>query len=332
MACLLVANFMERFIIIDGNAILHRAFHAIPPFKTSSGKLVNAVYGFASMLIKLRDGFKPSYMAVTFDLPKPTFRKKIYKEYQIKRPKMDEGLVSQVELVKDLVRVLGIPIYEQEGYEADDVIGTLVFQAGDQKMEQNLETIIITGDRDILQLINEKVKVYMPTKGITEAVLYDREKVKEKFGILPALIPDYKGLVGDQSDNYPGVEGIGPKTAEKLLTQFGSFPHIYDCLSKIKEEIKVKLLRGRKEGEISYKLATIIKDAPVVLNLEECKTKDINNPAVIKFLEKMEFMSLIRRLNRQQDGDSKKQLLDNKNAKRKIEGESQEENQMKLFN
>lgn len=330
---------MEKFIIIDGNAILHRAFHAMPPLTTSTGKLVNAVYGFASMLFKLRDGFRPEYMAVTFDLPKPTFRKKMFAEYQIKRPKMDEGLVGQVELVKEMVRVLGIPIYEKEGYEADDVIGTLACQSQVQSAKfsprgeagkvqsqvksskpDNLEVIIVTGDRDILQLVNENVKVYMPVKGITEAVLYDKEKVKEKFGIPPELIPDYKGLVGDQSDNYPGVGGIGPKTAEELLKKYGSFDEVYRNLKEVKGGVKEKLTAGREGGEMSHQLATIITDVPVELDLEKCKISDFDKTEVISFFDGLGFKSLLRRLNKQQEKSGRKQ-----------KAEVTDENQMSLF-
>jgi len=323
---------LERFIIIDGNAILHRAFHAMPPLTTSSGKLINAVYGFASILLKLRDGFKPEYFAVTFDLPKPTFRKKMFTGYQIKRPKMDEGLSSQVELVKELVRVLGIPIYEMEGFEADDVIGTLVCQSRAQSSKfkvqnqvQNFksespEVIIVTGDKDILQLVDENTKVYMPTKGITEAILYDKDKVKEKFGFLPELIPDYKGLVGDSSDNYPGVGGIGPKTAVDLLTKFGSFEKVYNNINNVSEGVKEKLTRGKEMGELSHRLAKIVKDVPVELDLDKCKIDTFDKPEVKDFFEKMEFKSLLKRLSQQPSAN-----------KQQKDTEKKEENQMKMF-
>jgi len=329
---------MERFVIIDGNAILHRAYHAMPPLTTSSGLLVNAVYGFASILLKVRDNLRPSYFAVTFDLPVPTFRKKMYANYQIKRPEMDKELSGQIEKVKEMVRILGIPIYEKEGYEADDVIGTIAAQAAkiqnpkskvqtkskipnsnEKKITGELETIIVTGDKDILQLVDDTIKVYMPAKGLSDMILYDKEKVKEKLGILPGLVPDYKGLVGDSSDNYPGVVGIGPKTAIDLLLKYGNFKKIYRNLSNIKGTVREKLDNGRKDGEMSYQLAIIIKDVPDInLDIKKCHISDFDNPDVRKFFEEMEFGSLLKRIKNQpfgstQDRDSKEKSDENKN-------------------
>jgi len=218
---------MQRLILIDGHAILHRAYHAIPPLTNSEGKLVNAVFGFTSMLLKVINDLQPKFIAVTFDRPKPTFRKKMYKHYQAKRPEMDKELSGQIEMVHEVVKKMGLAIYEMDGYEADDVIGTLVSKVKNLKSttqnqisDEDIETVIVTGDRDILQLVEEKTKVYMPVKGLSESMLYGEEQVEKKFGVKASQIIDYKALVGDQSDNYPGVPGIGPKSASSLLCKF----------------------------------------------------------------------------------------------------------------
>ncbi len=287
-------------IIIDGHAILHRAYHALPPLTTSKGELVNAVYGFCSMILRVRDELKPACFAVTFDLPKPTFRKKLFDGYQAKRPQMDEELSGQIEKVKTLVRTLKIPIYEKEGFEADDVIGTLVRQA-----QKTSETIIVTGDRDLLQLVNGQTKVYMLLRGLTEATLYDEDKVREKFGLKPNQIPDYKALIGDSSDNYSGVSGIGPKSAVRLLQSFKTLEQIYKHLDKIEPGLREKLEKGKDNAKLSFKLATIIKDVPVKIDIKKCELGDFTRPEVIKLLENLEFKSLIGRLKKEHPASAK---------------------------
>ena len=208
---------MKRLVLIDGHAILHRAYHAFPStLKTRKGELVNAVYGFSRMLLTVLEDLKPQYLVVAFDLPQPTFRHQEYVGYQIQRPEMDKELFGQIERVYQIVKALNIPIFTAPGFEADDVIGTLAKQA------KNLEVMIVTGDRDIMQLVNKKVKVYSPRKGFAEPEIFDEKKVKEFLGITPQQVIDYKALTGDPSDNYPGVSGIGPKTAVKLLSRFKS--------------------------------------------------------------------------------------------------------------
>ena len=222
---------MNRLVLIDGNAILHRAYHALPPLTAPDGSVVNAVYGFASILIRLFNDLKPTHMAVAFDRPEPTFRKKMLKAYQAQRPEMEDTLVSQIPKVQDLVRAFGIPIYDATGFEADDVIGTLAGQASNSEMKHYPlsvipakagiqfskheipdqvgndnrnsidEVIIVTGDRDILQLVNDRVKVFMPTKGLSEGKLFGVSETKERMGVAPDQIPDLKALMGDSSDN-----------------------------------------------------------------------------------------------------------------------------------
>lgn len=276
---------MNRLVLIDGNAILHRAFHALPPLTAPDGSIVNAVYGFVAILIKIFNDFKPTYLAVAFDRPEPTFRKSLYKDYQAKRPEMDSNLASQIPKVQDVVRAFGIPIYEAAGFEADDVIGSLVKQA-------SMEVIIVTGDKDILQLVDDKrgVKVFMPTKGLSEGKLYGEAEVVEKLGVSPKQIPELKALMGDQSDNYPGVAGIGPKTAVTLITRYGNIDTLYksDGLTK-------KLMKGKENAFLSKDLATIRADVPIEIEpLVPLETLD--TPEVREMLEKFHFPSLIKRL------------------------------------
>lgn len=286
---------MNRLVLIDGNAILHRAFHALPPLTAPDGSVVNAVYGFTSILIKIFNDLRPTHMAVAFDRPEPTFRKELFKDYQAKRPEMDSDLVSQIPKVQDVVRAFGIPIFEAPGYEADDVIGTLC-----QKIKDDV--VIVTGDRDILQLVDGRVKVFMPTKGLSEGRLYGEAEVVEKMGVSPKQIPDLKALMGDSSDNYPGVAGIGPKTAVKLITRFGNIEELYKS-----DALDEKLRQGEKMARMSKDLATIRSDVPVEMKpLETLETLD--TPEVREKLAELHFPSLIKRLGEKEEekkGDKK---------------------------
>jgi len=348
---------MKRLLLIDGHAILHRAFHALPPLTTSNGTPVNAVYGFVRMLLKVIDDLKPTHLAVCFDRPEPTFREKIFAGYQAQRPKMEEELVSQVDLVKKVVRTMKIPIYEKAGYEADDIIGSLAVQAAEVAHE-NLrdpllardktqvvhhligavseaisanfvgspppacppvfETIIVTGDKDILQLVNEKTKVYMLIKGLSMAKLFGAKEVKEKYGIEPKQMVDYKALVGDPSDNYPGVKGVGPRTAAELLKCFGTLERIYDKINSfqslfrkdekthvhqfVNERVFKALKQDKERADLAKKLAKIVTDAPVKLDLEKARLGKLDKPEVRKLFSRLEFKSLIPRLENKADG------------------------------
>ncbi len=271
---------MNRLVLIDGNAVLHRAYHAIPPLTAPDGSVVNAVYGFASMLVRLVHDLKPTHIAVAFDRPKPTFRKKLFEGYQAKRPKMDDALSDQIPKVHDLITAFGIPIFEKDGFEADDVLGTLAKKARDQ-------VIIVTGDRDILQLVkDDKVFVYMPTKGLSEAKLYDEKAVVERMGVAPNKIPDFKALAGDPSDNYPGVPGIGPKTAVALLTKYKSLEKILATKELSSTE--------KESARMSYDLATIRTNVPLEGSL--APTGSLNTPEAIEELSRYGFRSLIKRI------------------------------------
>ncbi|KKS97952.1 MAG: polymerase I, DNA polymerase I protein [Candidatus Gottesmanbacteria bacterium GW2011_GWA2_43_14] len=315
---------MKRLVVIDGHAILHRAYHALPPLITHDGNVVNAVYGFASMLIRAIQDLKPDYLMVAFDHPKPTFRKKLFKEYQSQRPPMETTLISQIETVKRMVDLMGIPVYGMDGFEADDVIGTIARKAGNIKTdEEELETVIITGDRDILQLVNNCVKVYMPVKGLSESKMYGIREVEEKYEIKPQQIPDFKALVGDASDNYPGVSGIGPKTAIDLIKKYGSVEAVYRNLEKIGGKLEERLSAGKESAVLSKKLAVIVCDVPIEVSIKDAKLPLLDRPAVISFFEKMEFNSLISRLTNRNAG---------KEENKKIKTEKQNEGkQQSLF-
>lgn len=277
---------MTRLVLIDGNAILHRAYHALPPFTAPDGTLVNAVYGFISMLFKIVNDLKPTHIAVAFDRAAPTFRKKMFKDYQAQRPKMEDELISQIDKVHDVVRAFGIPIYEFDGFEADDIIGTIAKQC--QMLNDKCQIIVVTGDRDLLQLVDNNTFLYMPTKGLGETKLYDESAVKEKMGVTPKQISDYKALAGDASDNYPGVPGIGPKTAAKLLAKYATLKGI----------LKAKKLSStdRESALLGLKLATIRTDVPIEIDLQKAQITTLDTPSSRKALEDLHFPSLLKRL------------------------------------
>jgi len=284
---------MKRLVLIDGHAILHRAYHAFPlTLKTRRGELVNAVYGFTRILLTVLEDLKPDFLAVAFDLPEPTFRHQEYVGYQIQRPEMDRELVGQIERVYQMVKTLNIPVFTSPRFEADDVIGTLAKQA----TLKNVEVMIVTGDRDIMQLVNKKVKVYAPKRGFAEPEIFDEKKVKIFLGITPKQIIDYKALVGDTSDNYPGVSGIGPKTTVELLNQYGDLKTIYKNLEKIKPLLAQKLKDGQENAYLSQKLATIVTRVPLKLNLKACLVHDYDHQKAVKLFEELEFKSLINKL------------------------------------
>lgn len=284
-----------KIILLDSNAIIHRAFHALPPLSTKSGVLTNAVYGYALALLSVLEKFQPDGAVATFDLRGPTFRHVQYDGYKAKRKKAPDELYDQIPLVKDLVRAFGIPIWEKEGFEADDMIGTF----SRSKELADFEKIIITGDLDALQLVDEKTKVYVFRKGIKDAVVYDQAAVKERFGLDPVQLRDYKGLRGDASDNIPGVKGIGEKTAIDLLQRFGSLKGVYENLDKIASaSIREKLEKGKKEAFLSYELGKIKTDIPLEdFSLSECLLKkDSEKEKILEFFSQMEFHSLAKRL------------------------------------
>ncbi len=291
----------QRFIIIDGNALIHRAFHALPPLTTKNGQLVNAVYGFTTILLKVIREFKPTHLAVTYDVSKKTFRHQAYPDYKAKRKKQPDELYAQIPLSKKIVESLKIPIYEQPGYEADDVIGTLT--ANKNVDRPDIETIIVTGDLDALQLIDANTKVHTMRKGFADTVTYDGRMVEEKFGLKPKQIIDLKALAGDASDNIPGVSGIGQQTATKLLQKFGSVEKIYeklenneDCFKNFRSRAVDLLKKYKSNAFLSKKLATIVKTVPLDFSLKQTERQNYDRNAVIALFQEFEFKSLLNRL------------------------------------
>jgi DNA polymerase-1 len=293
---------MNRLLLLDGNALIHRAYHALPPLTLSSGAPGGAVYGFISMVLRLNTNFHPKYMAVAFDRPGGTFRNELYNAYQSHRPPADEELISQIQVIHSVVNDLGIANFDAQGYEADDVIGTLAtcVLTGASAASDIDQVIIVTGDRDILQLVvDEKVLVYMPVKGLSEAVLYGEAQVVKRLGVLPRLVSDWKGLCGDPSDNYPGVAGIGPKGAADLVNQYGSIENIYKAIDdktiKITERVKSKLISGKIDAFLSKDLATIRTNVPVVFDAKMMKSPDLTSPQVSEVIGALGFPSLVKR-------------------------------------
>jgi len=312
----------KRIIIIDGNALIHRSFHALPPtLSTKEGTPINAVYGFTSFLLKSIGDLEPDYIVLTLDKKGPTFRHKEYKEYKAKRIKAPQELYDQIPLVKKVAKAFNIPIFEMTGYEADDLIGSIVNKLNSEssKTKEHLEKMIITGDMDTLQLIGPYTKVYTMSRGLSDTVIYDKTKVEEKYGLRPDQIIDYKALRGDPSDNIPGVPGIGDKTAVDLLQLFGSLENIYKYLNKHPEakEIKKRTAKLLKENQdkaiLSKSLATIKLDVDLKFKLEEAEFKNININKITKVFKDLEFKTLLPRvekLKKKKNNDYKPKNID----------------------
>lgn len=291
---------MRKLILIDGNSLLHRAYHAFPPLTTSKGELINAVYGFSSMLLTVLEKLGPTHVAVAWDVKGPTFRKIEYVEYKANRGPMDDDLASQIDRTKQVVEILNIPQFGIEGYEGDDIIGTLARLATDEKKEKDTQVVIVTGDRDALQLIKDKqIVVYLPIANrSSQATVFDEDKVVEVYGFKPRQIVDLKSLMGDSSDNIPGVKGVGKVTATKLIKVFGSMDEIYRNIGsdKISDKIKKMLIADKKMAHQSYKLAEINCEAPLKINWEDCLLTNYDKKKAKELFLELDFNSLIPRL------------------------------------
>ena len=284
-------------LLIDGNALLHRAYHVIPPLTVSkTGEVIGAVYGFASMLLKAIAELKPTHYAIAFDKKGPTFRHQLYEQYKAHRPPTPPELVGQLGRVRQLVEAFDIPIFELDGYEADDVLGSLSHQAG----EQAIDSVIVTGDADAMQLVSPRVKVFYPKPrgSFSDAMLYDGEAVSQKYGVAPQHIADLKALMGDKSDNIPGVSGIGNKTAIALIQQFGGVEQIYAHIEEVTpEKLRNRLKDSEDIARKSKQLATIVSQLPIRLSLEESKLSHFNRQKVAELFRELEFASLLPRLS-----------------------------------
>jgi len=283
-------------VLFDGNALLHRAFHALPPLTVrKTGETVGAVYGFALMLLKVINEIKPSHCAIAFDMKGPTFRHELFDQYKAHRAETPQELVGQLGRVKQLVTAFNIPIFELQGYEADDILGALSQQAS----RKDIDTVIVTGDADTMQLVSPKVKVLYPKPkgGFSNTVLYDGAAVAEKYGVKPEQITDLKGLAGDPSDNIPGVAGIGAKTAVKLIQQFGSIEEIYQRIDEVTPPKLQALLRENEAiARQSKELATIVTGTPVSLNPDDCRVSQYDRNKVTELFRELEFASLLPKL------------------------------------
>jgi DNA polymerase-1 len=282
----------ERLALIDGNALVHRAFHAIPPLTTPKGELVNAVYGVATMLLKVLQEMHPTYAAAAFDTPVPTFRHVEFEAYKAQRGPAPEGLHEQFGRVRELLEALGIPSYRVDGYEADDLLGTLARQA----REQGVEVVIVTGDTDALQLVAPGITVLTSRKGFTDTVLYDERGVRERYGVEPAQLVDLKALKGDASDNIPGVPGVGEKTASKLVSEFGSLDGIYAGLDGLPEKQRRLLAEYKEQAYFSRRLSQIVTDVPVKLEMEKCRLGSFDRARLVELFRELGFRSLVDRI------------------------------------
>ena len=294
----------KRLVLLDAHAILHRAYHALPDFMSAKGEPTGALYGLTTMLIKIIDELKPDYLVSCYDLPQPTYRHEVYKDYKAGRAKADDELVAQMKRSRDIFEALNIPIYDKPGFEADDMLGTIVEK---MKNDPEIDIVIASGDMDTLQLITKKkVQVYTLKKGIKDTIIYDEKAVNDRFGFGPLLLPDYKGLRGDPSDNIIGIAGIGEKTATILISTFGTIENIYKELEAghedkfkkagITDRILNLLKEGKEEAEFSKMLATIRRDAPIDFILPKNFKEDINFEKISTLFNELDFRTLSNRL------------------------------------
>ena len=285
---------MERLLILDSNSLLNRAFYAIPPLTNNEGIHTNAVYGFTNMLFKMKEEIKPDYIVAAFDRKAPTFRHKEYEDYKAGRKKMPPELGEQFPIIKEVLNLLSVNIYEIDGFEADDIIGTLA-----QFAEKNgIEVFIVTGDRDALQLASDNIKVVITKKGVSETAIYNKESFIEEFGITPTQYIDVKGLMGDKSDNIPGVPGVGEKTAFKLIATYGSMEGVLSNINEISgKKLKENLETYSEQAIFSKKLATIMTEVPIDFDLEDIKSQEnYNRDELKKLFLKLGMKSLLAKL------------------------------------
>lgn len=293
----------HRYMFIDGNALVHRGYHAIPGLTTKSGEPTGAVYGFVSILLRAIKDLKPTHIACSFDLAGPTFRHEEYKEYKGTRVKTADDLYEQIPRVKEVVAALNIPIYEVEGYEADDVLGTLASYVCEHDKDDG-EAMIVTGDLDTLQLVNDCVKIYTLRKGITDTAVYDAPAIKERYGLTPEQMLDYKALRGDPSDNIKGVKGIGDKGATELIKEFGGIENLYKEIhaesKKVKDKIKPRTLQllidGEDDARLAHRLSKIVCDLPLDVQLPPYEFTRTHLGDIIALFQELEFKSLVDKL------------------------------------
>jgi DNA polymerase-1 len=284
---------MTRLMLLDSNGLIYRGYHALPPLTTSKGELVNAVFGFCSILLRGIQDLQPEYVAACFDLPGPTFRHEQFADYKATRAPMPDDLRSQFPKVREVVAALRIPVYEMAGYEADDVIGTIT-----RDMDaRGIDTTVVTGDMDMLQIVTEHTRLMTTRQGVDSTVYYDPAKIWERFELRPNQMIDYKALKGDPTDNIPGIPGVGEKTAAKLVGQFGSLEGIYERLGEVKpDKLRFKLVEAHDQVFASRELSRIICDLPISLDLDAAHLSDYDRAEVVRLFREFEFRTLIDRL------------------------------------
>lgn len=282
----------SRVVLIDGHSLLHRAYHALPALTTVDGQPTHAVYGFATMLLRLIDDVKPEYIAIALDRPSPTFRHETYQAYKADRPRMPDDLRVQIPVARELIEALNIPIFEVDGYEGDDVVGTLARIAADK----GLTALIVTGDKDALQLVNDRVRVLLTKKGIRDMETYDAERVRDETGVAPTQITDLKGLVGDKSDNIPGVPGIGAKTAARLLNEYASLEDVLRHAGDIPGKTGASLRAHRADAEMSKVLATIDRAVPITVDWDRLRRREPQLKRLAELYRGLEFRTLLEKL------------------------------------
>ena len=286
---------MSRLLIVDGHAIAHRAYHSIPPL-TVNGQPVNALYGFYSMLLSTLTALKPRYLAVCLDSPGPTFLQTEFLGYRAKRPPADRHLIVQLPLLQTSLESAKISNFAMGGYEADDLIATIVRRSLARRLITKIT--IITGDKDLMQLVDDKVELFVPIRGLSETKIFTPHDVQQKMGVLPSQIIDYKALVGDMSDNYPGIAGIGPKTAVELLTKYGSLDAVYSHLSDLSNLVRHKLVSGKDDAYLSQKLATLIHNIPLKFSLKQSRWHSRQAQNLVPVFQSFHFKSLLSRLRK----------------------------------
>lgn len=293
-----------KLVLVDGHALIFRAFYGLPPMNSPSGEHTNAVYGFTRILLNVLDELEPTCLAIAFDSPGDTFRNEVYEEYKANRTEPPSELISQIPLTQKVVEAFSIPQFALVGWEADDIIATLASQAVDPQIQPLADEVtVVTGDLDLLQLVDDQnqVNVFVPGMRGKQSVLYREDQVIDKLGITQKLVPDYKGLAGDASDNIPGIRGIGPKTAVKLLTEFGSLEGVYQAIESGKTEnigksVLDKLVAGQEIAFLSRQLATVSREVPVSLDLDLCQINQYDKTKVTTLFQELGFKSLLPRL------------------------------------
>jgi DNA polymerase-1 len=291
-----MATKKQKLVLIDAHALIHRAYHALPPMSTKTGQPTNAVYGFVTTLFKVFTSLKPTHVVAAFDMKGPTFRHALDPNYKAHRVEIDQALIDQFEVVREVVKAFNIPIINKAGFEADDIIGTLT------KQVKVPDKIIVTGDMDALQLVDEHTTVFTLKRTLAETVTYTVPMVEEKYGFGPELVTDYKGLRGDASDNIPGVEGIGEKTAKELVGKYGTIENIFKHLDELPNRAQTRLRGHKKEALDSRHLATIVRDVPIKFSLDDAELADYDVEKVRSIFEKLEFHSLLNRLPKSKHG------------------------------